>query len=74
MSTVKVGDVVMLKSSGPVMTVTKKGGYHHGASLTNSEVVCQWFSSDCSFVTECVCDEAALSPVTVTPGKSDGTE
>lgn len=35
-----VGDVVLLRSGGPLMTVT------HDADVVNSSVQCTWFSTD----------------------------
>lgn len=41
----KVGDVVVLKSGGPDMTVSKvaEKKFSHGASVT--VIVCKWFTS-----------------------------
>lgn len=64
MGTVNVGDVVVLKSGGPKMTVTQKGGNHRmGQALSKTTVVCQWFT-DSGFVSDCTCDEVALVKVT----------
>ena len=46
MTTLKVGDVVMLKTGGPKMTVTRVGPYGASADhdqLTDTEVVVTWF-------------------------------
>jgi len=42
MSEIKKGDVVQLKSGGPIMTVENIGDYSGGAGPENG-AYCQWF-------------------------------
>ena len=42
MEELKIGDVVQLKSGGPVMTISNIGSYSHSGGPTNG-AACEWF-------------------------------
>lgn len=53
MTKFQVGDVVVLKSGGPRMTVTQIG-------LTHSRVECTWFTPDAEIKTAYIADMALV--------------
>lgn len=53
MTKFQVGDIVVLKSGGPRMTITQTG-------LTHSRVECTWFTQDAEVKTAYISDSALV--------------
>lgn len=54
MSKFQVGDIVVLKSGGPRMTVTQTG-------LTHSRVECTWFTPEAEIQTAYISESALIA-------------